>query len=130
MGCVVAFSAKYPKTAAGTIDKYSISCLNTVYSKNILNANLGMYFLSRMDIIWGMNSQDILNLILVITIIIVASCIVYATYYFVQALKSIKILADNFEQITEGIKGGLKFRALATIPALFIGILSKLLKRR
>lgn len=77
-----------------------------------------------------MNTQDILNLALAIAVIIVTSCIVYTTYYFVQTLKSIKVLTDNFDQITEGIKGGLKFKALAAVPALFIGILARLLKRR
>lgn len=77
-----------------------------------------------------MDIKDILNLFLIVAILIITLCVAYATYYFVQALKSITSLADDLIDTTQSIKQKLQLRALAAIPALLVALIGKVIKRR
>lgn len=77
-----------------------------------------------------MNTQDLLSIFLIIAIFIITICIVFATFYFVQALKSIQNLAEDLENTTQSIKNKIQLKALAAIPALLIAIIGKVLKKR
>lgn len=76
------------------------------------------------------SSQSILNIILAVGFIVITVCVVYVTYYLVQALKSITNLSDSLDETTQDIKGKLQMKALAAVPALLIALVSKVLKKR
>lgn len=76
------------------------------------------------------NTQDILNVFLIIGIIVITGCILFSTFYFIQALRSIIQLAEDLNDATQSIKNKIQMKALATIPALLITLVSKVLKRR
>lgn len=77
-----------------------------------------------------MATQDLLNIFLIIGFIIITICIVALTFYFIQALKSIQILAENLKDTTQSVKEKLQLRALAAIPALLLGIIGRFLRKR
>ena len=77
-----------------------------------------------------MSSQDILNIFLILGFIIITACIVYATYYFVQALKSMTQLADDLDQTAQNLKNKIQLKALAAIPALLVALASRVIKRK
>ena len=85
---------------------------------------LDEYNMGRMD------TRDFLNLVLAIAIIVLTSCIIYATYYFVQALKSMTQLTDDLDQTAQSLKNKVQMKALAAIPALLIALASKVIKRK
>ena len=73
-----------------------------------------------MCIIGTMNTtQDILNILLTLGVLIITACVVYITYYLVRALKSITNLANSLGRV----------KVLAAIPALLIALASKILKK-
>ena len=77
-----------------------------------------------------MSTQDILNLVLIIFLLVITSCIILLTFYFIQALKAISALADNLEDTTQSIKDKIQMKALSTIPALLVTLASKIIKRK
>ena len=70
-----------------------------------------------------MNTQEILNTILVIGFLIITGCTVLLTYYFIKTLRSIKTLEEFLED-------KIHMKALAVIPPLLIGIINKIFKKR
>lgn len=77
-----------------------------------------------------MNTGDTLNVFLILALVIITACIVYATYYFGQALKSVTTLSDDLNEITQGIKDKIRLKALAAIPALLVALVSKVIKKK
>lgn len=77
-----------------------------------------------------MNTQDILSVFLIVSLFIVTICIVFISYFFVQALKAVTRMADNIEQTSEDIKRKLQLKALAAIPALLVALAGKVIKRK
>lgn len=77
-----------------------------------------------------METQNLLNTILMFFLLIVTICIAFVSYFFVQALKAITRMADNIEQTTDDIKSKLQMKALAAIPALLISLATKVIRRR
>ncbi len=77
-----------------------------------------------------MNTQDTLNIFLIIALFVITSCIVYATYYFVQTLKSFESLTANLDETAQNIKGKLKMKFLVAIPALLVALAAKVIKKR
>jgi len=75
-------------------------------------------------------TQDFLNIVLAIGVIILVSCIIFSSYYFVQALKSITNLADNLEETTQSLKNRVQLKVLTAIPALLIALANKIRKGR
>lgn len=77
-----------------------------------------------------MNTTDTLNILLIIALFIITACIVYATYYFGQALKSITALSDDLDEIAQGIKDKVRLKALAAIPALLVALVGRIIKKK
>lgn len=77
-----------------------------------------------------MESQDILNVFLILGFLIITACFVFATFYFIQALKSVTNLADDLDDLTQNIKSKIQLKALSAIPALLIALVSKVIKKR
>ncbi len=75
-------------------------------------------------------AQDFLNIILVVGALIITACIVYVSYFLVQALKSITNLSDSLEDTTQGIRDKIQLKALAAIPALLVAIAGKIIKKK
>lgn len=76
------------------------------------------------------NTQDTLNIFLIIALFVITSCAVFATVYFVQALKSITQLSDDLDETAQNLKNKLQLKALAAIPALLVALASKVIKRK
>ena len=70
-----------------------------------------------------MNSQDLLNIFLILCLLIITACILYTTYYFVKAVKSVNNLTDD-------LKGKVGLRALTALPSIMIALAGKFFKRR
>lgn len=77
-----------------------------------------------------MNTQEILNTLLVLGFLVITACVVFVTYYFIQALKSITQLADDLNETTQSIKDKVQMKALAAIPALLVTLVSKVIRRK
>ncbi|MDD5147814.1 MAG: hypothetical protein PHV63_04715 [Candidatus Daviesbacteria bacterium] len=75
-------------------------------------------------------TQDFLNIILIIGFFVITVCIVYVSYYLVQALKSVTNLSDSLEDTAQGIKDKIQIKALAAIPALLVAIAGKIIKKK
>lgn len=75
-------------------------------------------------------AQDFLSLILAVGFLVITVCIVYVSYYFVRALKSISNLSDSLEDTAQGIKEKIRLKALAAIPALLVAIVGRIIKNR
>lgn len=73
-----------------------------------------------------MDTKDILNILLILGLIIITSCVVFVSYYFIQALKAIMKLADNLDETAQSIKDKVQLKALAAIPALLVSLVSKI----
>lgn len=73
--------------------------------------------------------QNTLNLFLLIFLVVIASCAVIATVYFVLALRSFTHLADEWSQIAENLKEKIKLKVLAAIPSFLLALVQKLRKR-
>lgn len=86
--------------------------------------------ISKSGIITLVNTaQDFLNIILGIGFLVITACIVYVSYYFVQALKSITNLSDSLENTTQDIKSKLQMKVLTAIPALIVALIGRILKK-
>lgn len=58
----------------------------------------------------------------------VTACIVFVTYYFIQALKSMAQLTDDLDEIAQNLKNKLQMKALAAIPALLVALAGKVIR--
>ena len=76
-----------------------------------------------------MDTKDLLNIFLIISFVLITSCIAFTTYYLIQALKSFTRLTEDIDDTTQSIKNGLQLKALAAIPAILIGLISKVIKK-
>lgn len=76
------------------------------------------------------STQVVLNTLLVVGFLVITVCIVYITYYLVKALKSITDLVDSLIDTTQNIKNKIQLKALVTVPALIIALVSKILRKR
>lgn len=77
-----------------------------------------------------MATQDLLNPILTIGIIVITICFVFITFYLVQSLKSISNMASDISDATQSIKEKLQMKALSAIPALLVALAGKIIKRK
>lgn len=77
----------------------------------------------------GVNSSDTLNLFLIIGVITITGCMVFLTYFFIQALRSIQNLSEHLIDATQGLKDRVGLKAIAAIPAVLVALVGKLLKR-
>lgn len=76
-----------------------------------------------------MIDQQLLYTFLLIAIIVVTVCVIFITYYMIQALKSVRILADSLIDTTEGLTNKVGLKALAAIPAVLIALVGKIIRR-
>ena len=76
-----------------------------------------------------MNTQDVLNIFLILGIVIITGCAITLTYFFVTALRAIQNMAENVASTTESLKNGVGIKMLAAVPSIFIALLGKFLKR-
>lgn len=76
-----------------------------------------------------MNAQEILNTLIVIGFLVIATCIAFVTYFLIKALKSIINLTESLTETSENIKGKLQMRILSLIPAIVVAFISRLIKR-
>lgn len=121
---------KYPKAVAGISDKYSINRFIFILLKSACKCKLSLF---KNILEWynvSMNFQEILNVLLVIGLLIISFCFVAMTYFVVKALQSVIKLTDSLDETTQNIKGKLQMRFLAVLPALFIALMGKLIKKR
>lgn len=77
-----------------------------------------------------MSTQDMLNIFLIFVFLIMTICAVFATYYFVQALKSITQFSDDCDEIAQNLKNKVQMKALVAIPALLVALAGKIIKKR
>ncbi len=77
-----------------------------------------------------MSIQDLLSVVLVLGFLIITACVVYVTFYLVQALKAITNLSNSWEDVTENIKEKIQMKALAALPALFVALVTKIFRKR
>ncbi|OGE64299.1 hypothetical protein A3I48_03670 [Candidatus Daviesbacteria bacterium RIFCSPLOWO2_02_FULL_36_7] len=77
-----------------------------------------------------MSTQEIVNIILVIGFLIIVSCVAFATYFLIKALKTVTTLAESLEEINQSIKEKIQMKALAVIPPLLVGLISRIFKKR
>jgi len=77
----------------------------------------------------NMNTQEILNTLLIIGFFVITVCIVFITYYLVKTLKSIINLTESLEEATDNIKQKLQMRFLAAVPAILVALAGRLFKR-
>lgn len=76
-----------------------------------------------------MIDQQLIYTLLIIALIIVTSCVVLITYYMIQALKSITVLAENLIETTEGLTNKVGLKALAAIPPILVALVGKIIRR-
>lgn len=77
-----------------------------------------------------MSTQDTLNIFLILAVLVITVCVVYISFYLVQALKSITNLSDDLGEIALNIKNKVAIKALAAIPALLVALVGKVIKKR
>lgn len=77
-----------------------------------------------------MNTQEILNIVLIICLLAVTGAIVATAYFFIKALNTVTTLAESLEETNQAVKDKIQMKALAVIPPLLIGIISKIFKKR
>lgn len=77
-----------------------------------------------------MTTQEILTIVLTIGFLIITVCVIFITYYLIQALKSVTNLTDSLEETTQNIKNKIQLKALAAIPALLIALAGKVIKKK
>lgn len=75
-------------------------------------------------------NQDTLNIFIILSIFIVTTCIVFVTYYFIQALKSMAQLTDDLDEVAQSLKNKVQMKALAAIPALLVALAGKVIRRK
>lgn len=76
-----------------------------------------------------MIDQQLIYTLLIIALIIVTSCVVLITYYMIQALKSVTVLAENLIETTEGLTNKVGLKALAAIPPILVALVGKIIRR-
>lgn len=76
-----------------------------------------------------MDTRDVLNIFLIFSIFTITACVVFVSYFFVQALKAVTNLTEHLKNSTEGLKNKLSLKALAAVPSIFIALMARLLKR-
>ena len=76
-----------------------------------------------------MTTQDILNIFLIISLFIFITCVLFTTYFLIQALKAVTNLAEDLKNTTQGFKDRLNLKVLAAIPSVFVALLSKIIRR-
>lgn len=77
-----------------------------------------------------MSTQDILNIVLILALIVFTSCVVFITVFFVAALKAIIVMAENVSETTQSIKDKVQLKVLSAIPALLVTLVGKFIRRR
>lgn len=77
-----------------------------------------------------MNTQDVLNVLLIIVVSIVLISVVAVTYFLIKALKAVTKLANSLENTTQSIKEKMTFRVLAALPAILVGLIGRIIGRR
>lgn len=77
-----------------------------------------------------MNLQDLLNIFLILGIISISICVVFVTYYFIQALKSVTNLADELSEVAINIKDKVSLKVLQAVPKLIVSLVSNIIKKR
>ncbi|MBI3103711.1 hypothetical protein HYZ05_02110 [Candidatus Daviesbacteria bacterium] len=75
-------------------------------------------------------NQETLNIFLLLALFVVTTCIVFATFYFVGALKSITQLADDLDETTQSLKNKVQLKALTAIPALLVALAGKVIRKK
>lgn len=77
-----------------------------------------------------MNTQDILNIFLIVGLVVFISCIIFTTYFLIQTLQAITKLAEDLKETTEGFKGKVGFKMLAAIPSILLALVGKVIKTK
>lgn len=77
-----------------------------------------------------MSTQDFLNLFLILALVVFISCIVFTTFFLIQALKAVTSLAEDLKETTQGLKDKAGIKMLAAVPAVLVALLGRILKRR
>lgn len=75
------------------------------------------------------NTQDILNIFLILGIITVTSCVVFMTYFFIRTLRAVQDLADHLVDTTENLRNKVGLKALAAIPPILVALIGKFIRR-
>lgn len=70
-----------------------------------------------------MNTQEILNIVLIIFLLVVTGVIIAISYFLIKALRSITTLTDYLGE-------KIQMKALSIIPPLLVGIFSRIFKKR
>ncbi len=76
-----------------------------------------------------MSTQDILNIVLIIFLLIVTGVVVAIAVFLIKALKSIASLAQSLEDTTQSIKDRVQMRFLTALPSVLIALASRIFKR-
>lgn len=76
-----------------------------------------------------MSNQEIINFILAAGFLIITVCIIFVTYFLIKALKSLTALADSLQNTTQIFREKIQMNILRLIPAIFVGLIGRLLKR-
>lgn len=76
------------------------------------------------------NTQEILNIFLILALFVITACIIFITFYLIKALKSFTLLADDLDETAQSLKNRLQWKALAAIPALIVALASRVFKKR
>jgi|Napbiome12C3dose_1001474.scaffolds.fasta_scaffold00001_321 hypothetical protein len=76
-----------------------------------------------------MSLQEIINILLVVGLLVISACVVIITFFLIKALKAVIRLADSLQDTSQSIKEKIQMRFLATLPAIVLGILGKIIKR-
>ena len=77
-----------------------------------------------------MNTQDALNIFLILGVMVITFCAVYISYYLAQALKSVTNLSDDLDEIALNIKNKVAIKALAAIPSLLVALVGRVIKKK
>ncbi len=77
-----------------------------------------------------METKDVLNILFILGLIIITSCVVFVTYYFIQALKSITKLTDDLGETAQSLKNKVQLKALAAIPAILVSLVSRIIQKK
>lgn len=75
-------------------------------------------------------NQETLNIFIILSIFVVTACIVFVSYYFIQALKSMAALTDDLDEVAQILKNKVQMKVLAAIPALLVALAGKIIRRK
>ncbi len=76
------------------------------------------------------DTRDILNIFLILTLITVTVCLAFITFFVIQALKAVQNLADHLVDTTAGLRDKMGFKALGALPPILFALISKFIRRR